>query len=1034
MVGGRSATECDGNAGAQEKVGDLALVLTRYWGSCWNDSQHSNGNFLIQQSTVGDFVAYRVFPPTSTASRSVWSQTLIYFRFPSNDTYTVYQLRSGALITAAVVPAASVWPSEFTPTGVRIDNLNFAETYVFLPASTSVPSPAERVVRGDEATECDMSNVAGASLRDVAVVTMRDGLSNYCWTEGWFNYNDFRVEYGALSGSDGSSFAAYRFHPPATSPTDGGTASHSNIFFRAAEKRDYVVASYDGSGISTLATLSSVNATAGAYEDTGVQASSFKAQKIIVILPADTRFSVWPALSSALDGAWLDGNDQFSVAVRRFDVPGHTFTPGADWGEGPGTHSGNYGIPKKFFAVGRSDGREGVVWQDQTAHSVHMTWLASDLTSAETFEIYSGTEYLVSAASNGQNEIVLLLIGRSEPATNTTPNTVKAVKVSSANNGAVLVERTLDASQSALNVYKFSSPGASMVWDTQTGTIGVVLARTMTQGGDGLNHQGAIAFVMDPSTLDVVINHGQTSGHSFSNSLALTSDGNFLCMDLGDNYPRGVHLQRFNRQSSSKRGYVVYNFKTKHGTSATSPSGATYPEYTEISTGGQTYYKWSNDNYVYTELGHQGVVEVMDGLLVFFSGEQPPLDNSRVGAVLNEARNVGFVKVGKDLTQRTILSSGATETGGFYTFGGSWSTQTNEGVNFLTSFSSTDESASRLKTAYLGSKGILLYWEVWTRTNYVRTQLMLVDANGAQLLSPWSLSPPMRLAIQDDLFVLGDRAVAYAGASGKLLRYEVCGGGGCPKASGSTPASRGTGSPTPTPMTTAPAGTGAPVPTPPSAGTTPAPTPAGTPPPTPAPADPTSTPAATTAAPVRATVTMSLPAVQGSTTAELQAAVNTPAVKAELGSAIAAGLDISASRVSVTRVTVQQARRLEGATQRRLNSPTMSVDFEVQPASTDAASMSTAVAKLADSASQENTRFVSAVGSALSTAAATGGSSTLTALSAAVATSGVQVSSSGTVAASIPGTTTKRTVNAANRAAGPAACGLAALAWSLAHH
>merc|ERR1719203_2585636 len=214
-----------------------------------------------------------------------------------------------------------------------------------------------------------------------------------------------------------------------------------------------------------------------------------------------------------------------------------------------------------------------------------------------------------------------------------------------------------------------------MAWNTNSGLIGVVLSRTMTRGNDGLNHQGAIALVLDAATLDVLRNHGQTSGHSFGNSLLLTSDGDFLSMDLGDNYPRGINLIRFS--NSAREGFVVYNFKTKHGVAAASPAGKTYPLYSEISTIDTNYYKWSNDNYVYTELGHSGVVEVDDGYLVFFSGEQPSLDSSQVGQVLNVARNVGFVKVGKDLSKREVLSPGGIQTGGYFGFNGKWHVQEN---------------------------------------------------------------------------------------------------------------------------------------------------------------------------------------------------------------------------------------------------------------------------------------------------------------------------------------------------------------------
>ena len=153
---------------------------------------------------------------------------------------------------------------------------------------------------------------------------------------------------------------------------------------------------------------------------------------------------------------------------------------------------------------------------------------------------------------------------------------------------------------------------------------------------------------------EIITNYGQTSGHSFANSLQKSSakeryekdwvvdpkrflsfiefssktlaceqEGWYLGMDLGDNYPRGVNLWearltfgnvavcelqvwflrksstpnccRWDQKSKDLRGdsrswqkKLVYAFKTKHGTKATSPAGASYPEYTAISTADQT--------------------------------------------------------------------------------------------------------------------------------------------------------------------------------------------------------------------------------------------------------------------------------------------------------------------------------------------------------------------------------------------------------------------------------------------------------------
>merc|ERR1719424_37210 len=162
-------------------------------------------------------------------------------------------------------------------------------------------------------------------------------------------------------------------------------------------------------------------------------------------------------------------------------------------------------------------------------------------------------------------------------------------------------------------------------------------------------------------------------------------------------------MWRFN-DAKKVGGWLVYAFKTSHGSTAKSPSGKTYPAYPEISGNGKTYYKWSNDNKVYTELAHTGLIEVDDGILTIFAGENPPLDNSKVGTYMNMPRNLGLVKIGKDLNSKTVKSTSATETGGFFTFGGTWSKQENKGIKFLTSFTSENQCVSRPKTARI-SKG-----------------------------------------------------------------------------------------------------------------------------------------------------------------------------------------------------------------------------------------------------------------------------------------------------------------------------------------
>ncbi len=80
--------------------------------------------------------------------------------------------------------------------------------------------------------------------------------------------------------------------------------------------------------------------------------------------------------------------------------------------------------------------------------------------------------------------------------------------------------------------------------------------------------------------------------------LTRNAQGQFVAIEVGDNFPRGIQIHRFDTQSRNSR--VVYTFKTLHGTTPTSPAGKTYPLYAQYSTGAKQFYQWSNDNQTYT--------------------------------------------------------------------------------------------------------------------------------------------------------------------------------------------------------------------------------------------------------------------------------------------------------------------------------------------------------------------------------------------------------------------------------------------------
>lgn len=166
------------------------------------------------------------------------------------------------------------------------------------------------------------------------------------------------------------------------------------------------------------------------------------------------------------------------------------------------------------------------------------------------------------------------------------------------------------------------------------------------------------------------------------NALQFTSNGRFTGMDIGDNYPRGINF--WSMSADDRKMNTIYQFKTAHSTYAKSPVGYTYDKYDEISTSEQTFYKWSNDNNVYTELSAPGFEEMPNGYNIFFVGENPALDNKLTGGYVGSPRNIGFVKISLD--QETVLSDGEPEYGEYYTFNGGLHEQSHRGIQWLTDY------------------------------------------------------------------------------------------------------------------------------------------------------------------------------------------------------------------------------------------------------------------------------------------------------------------------------------------------------------
>ncbi len=483
-------------------------------------------------------------------------------------------------------------------------------------------------------------------------------------------------------------------------------------------------------------------------------------------------------LSFGVRGATVARTAVGQVVQLRFPLPAPPFDTAIDYMGGPGSHENLYGQHRQFFPV-RGPERPGVVWQDKRDGEVWVTWLSDSEPSrhrtAPIASVEGGGVVLAAATSDPEGALYYLLIqegdGRPFEARRTW-------LVATEPDGSERQREELDATAEGLNMVEFgwlqeARFHAVLRWSD--GNLGLMLARTMTQSGDGLNHQGGIAAVFHAGTLTLLRNHGQTSGHSFVNVLEVQESGGFVGLDLGDNYPRGVHLHRFGANSIASR--VVYTFKTLHGTTPESPAGVTYDPYEEISSEQVPFYQWSNDNGTYTELG--GLAATERGLTVVFATERSGLDNAAAGALLNDQRDVALLLVRSDfelaprgegsnvVTDELIVAGGdgPVEEGGFYGFNGGWHPQRNVAPVWLTSYPDSSRNASRVKLHRLTDERLLVLWETWDPHAYRDTRAVIVAPDGDVLVPAVSLGGRVRLGWRDDLLPMAAGVASLGGSA-----------------------------------------------------------------------------------------------------------------------------------------------------------------------------------------------------------------------------------------------------------------------------
>ena len=645
-------------------------------------------------------------------------------------------------------------------------------------AAFRVKLQASKMIGGRMSTDPVQKHVRGAkgivakdTLGDFAMASLVAQGAFY--RDGRYNDNDWRVQSGVLMGAS-VLLPAVVIHPP-KHRAKHFLASRHGLFYRFTKRDSYVVYRLSPGKLTVAAAVSAHLVRPGKWTRLGtLTGNRFARKRTYIIAPkrlvltAHHRVGVNVRAASVSKTA-VGRHVQFVV-----DVPDAPYDTIAGFPHGPAHWDNHFGHNRHFFHV--SAGKNpGVLWQSTYNGRVWVTWLSSALGSARSFELPRAPgSVLASATSDGNNKLYYLMIEADRGSKPVGSRRLALLRCG--RTGQTPLYQRLDASKNGLNVWSFGrlsrSPfGSAMRY--HNGTLGLLLARRMHAHTDGLNHQGAIAVLLDANQLTVRKNLGQTSGHSMENVLSVGSDGRFVAVDVGDNYPRGVHLHRFG--DSGKKSRVVHVFKTQHGTSAVNPAGQRYPPYKELN-GAKPYFKWSNDNSTYMELG--GLAELDTGIAVVFAGERSSLNNAAAHRQLNASRNVAMVLVRKDF-ERASKAKGANVvtddlviggdrkavTGGYYSFNGTWMPQRIVGTRWLTNYRSTTRNASRVKVAKTEDGRLAIFWEQWNARRYKTTWAMMLDARGERLVPPTEMGSALRLNRRDDPFTHRGMIVHAGGRS-----------------------------------------------------------------------------------------------------------------------------------------------------------------------------------------------------------------------------------------------------------------------------
>jgi hypothetical protein len=323
--------------------------------------------------------------------------------------------------------------------------------------------------------------------------------------------------------------------------------------------------------------------------------------------------------------------------------------------------------------------------------------------------------------------------------------------------GQLLAKKILSIAPDSFDVRSMEGSGSARLHH-MAGRLCLVLARGMHN-----SHQGSIVSIFNTTNLAIVRPPYQNSSHSFGSRI--TDDGTrFLTMSLGDNYPRGIVVDKLDDVTRGAK--VIFTYRTRHATVARDRGDGVMLEAG----------RWSNDNRTYTELGD--IVANSSGYGVLLASERS-VSNSLTVEAINQSRNLAFLPLSRifETIAQTgyVVPSGMIAAGGvdskpfgFYDYGGGYVSQQNRNVRWLTDYQDKDaENASRAKMIGMKDGSLLVMWEKWTEFDHVSTHAMKIDALGKILQAPVNIGSA-RLSPGDRLGTSSSRIFGVTSDGAKL--------------------------------------------------------------------------------------------------------------------------------------------------------------------------------------------------------------------------------------------------------------------------